>query len=183
MNQDIVDWLGHIVSHNEKTDTRESCRAIRRTNVYGISPSRKHRLLPKITLLLRAGADPNGADKAGNGVLHYLVMAGASDDWICSVARVLLDAGAHLDRVNKEGKTAAEVWKNFYSHRSVLLPDWLKVEVPKMKCFAARIIRRQKIPYVNELPVFLHFFFVGMHQLFSRFFIQKFVLYYSEKPT
>jgi len=60
-----------------------------------------------VHLLLRVGADPNPSDKDGNGPLHVLAMLNPNDD---AAPRLLLDSGTRLDRVNREKKTAADVW-------------------------------------------------------------------------
>ena len=46
-------------------------------------------------------------DKDGNGPLHVLAMLNPNDD---DAPRLLLDSGTRPDRVNREKKTAADVW-------------------------------------------------------------------------
>jgi len=72
--------------------------------------------IPTVDLLLRAGADPNAGCNNGNEVFHTMVIASKECNIDASiqesVARLLLDAGAHLHRVNDERKTAADLWMN-----------------------------------------------------------------------
>jgi len=126
-----------------------------------------------VRFLLKFGALPDVIDSAGNGPLHTL--ARSNGEFTYSIARVLLDAGAHLDRINKEGLTAADVWiekrerENYRRRRRDQqpggwrkLPDWLREDVPKLLCLSARIISSRRIYYKDVVPVTLHPF-VAMH--------------------
>lgn len=107
---------------------------------------------PSIRFLVQLGADPNPRNtKTGCGVFHILaereVDTGTSSD---AIARLMLELGAHLDMVDVEGRTAADLWKirsNRFNkrRRKLVLPDWLKEGVPKLKCLSARVIRRHKV--------------------------------------
>ncbi len=119
--------------------------------------------LATIQLLLQINADPNAADKDGNGPIHVLgsLRYGNSQEHMirrtADAARLLLENGAHLDRVNKDRKTAAQVWKE--NNGSQDLPNWLLEPgmVPKLKCLSARIIRSNNIVYTAvTLPEILH---------------------------
>jgi len=136
LSQDIIDCLGRIVSHDGKNRYEG-------TLAYVTCTAPITHLLAYVVLLLRAGADPNGTDNNGDGVLHYL--ASKNGEQIGSIARVLLDAGAHLDRANNQGRTAADVWKQKKKRTHPdeeqatggwsELPDWLKDEdAPMMQC-------------------------------------------------
>ena len=80
-----------------------------------------------------------------------------------------------MDRVNDEGKTAADVWIKNHAHyggrkrrRSgdqeadpkIDLPSWLRPDdsVPKLKCECARVIRSNGVPYKHLLLPSLHGF-------------------------
>ena len=56
-----------------------------------------------VELFLRAGADPKAGDKSDNGPLHYLAKSNLDD---VATSKLLFEYGAHLDRVNKNRKTA-----------------------------------------------------------------------------
>ncbi len=180
LSQNIIDCLSRIISHNGKNRYDGILPYVART-----APT--NQLLPIIDLLLRTGANPNGADTNGDGALHHLAMRTKGEAPMDSTARILLNAGAHLDRVNNQRKTAADFWmerKNKKKKRYLYflfwrvaavgwmnaekmgaeLPYWLKDQnIPnKLKCLTARVIRHHKVPYVDKLPVSLQFF-VGMH--------------------
>jgi len=116
---------------------------------------------------LKAGADPNsGLDRSGNSSLH--VAAGLDDLKLSeAIATFLLEKGAHLDRVNKAGHSAADVWIETRNPNGVATgwsarPIWCRT-VPNLLCLAARMIRVHNIPYSGgETPVVLHSF-VAMH--------------------
>jgi len=86
------------------------------------------------------------------------------------IACLLLEAGAHLDAGNKEGKTPADLWLETRNQQGLNvvwadLPDWLKGGCPQLKCLCARIIRRDKLPYKDgstTIPVTL-IPFVDLH--------------------
>jgi len=126
------------------------------------------KLYATVQLLLNAKADPNVADKHGNAPLHAVVkLKGELGD---SLARLLVNSGAHLDQVNKFGKAAVDVWmeKNRRKRlrtgdqRTADLPDWSRGIVHKLSCWAARTIRLNSIPYLNKVPATLNLF-VKMH--------------------
>jgi len=68
------------------------------------------RYLHVLGLLLEAGADVNvGLDRVGNGSLH--LAAGLRNSKLSEViASLLVESGAHVDRVNKAEKTATYIW-------------------------------------------------------------------------
>ncbi len=124
--------------------------------------------LATILLLLQFNADPNAVDYNGNGPFHVLASHryrnGQQEHLIhrtADAARLLLENGAHLDRVNKDRKTAADVWKE--ENKSQDLPNWLLEPgmVPKLQCLSARTIRSNNVAY-KKLPEILHPF-VEMH--------------------
>jgi len=116
---------------------------------------------------LEAGADPNvGLDRVGNSPLH--VAAGLNDLKLSEApATLLLEKGAHLDRVNKAGYSAADVWmetrnRNEAATEWIARPAWC-CTVSNLLCLAARMIRLHKIPYSGDkTPAILHSF-VAMH--------------------
>ena len=120
-----------------------------------------------VRLLLEAGADPNvGPDGAGNAPLH--LAAGLYDQVLSeATTSLLVESGAHVDRVNKAGQTAAYCWIQTRNRNGAEtgwndLPDWFRT-VPNLLCLAARVIRVHKIPYTDgKTPVILHPF-VAMH--------------------
>ncbi len=125
------------------------------------------RYIGTVRLLLLAGADPNvGLDRVGNASLHlaarldYQVLIEASTN-------LLVDFGAHVDRVKISGQTAKDVWiatRNQYGAETGwnALPDWCRT-VPNLLCLSSRVVRVHKIPYTDgKTPTILHPF-VAMH--------------------
>ena len=94
----------------------------------------------------------NAVTTVGNSPLHILAVVRGDVESKDRTARLLLGSGAHLDMVNKDGMTAADLWlkKNNEEGRNVGwrdLPDWLREGVPKLMCLSSRVIRRHKLPY------------------------------------
>jgi len=113
------------------------------------------RSLATVDLLVRAGADPNAGDKInGNGPLHFLAIFKPNDN---ARAQLLMDHGAHLDRVNNEGKTVAEVWMQSHAKKSSM-PSWLLEDSAlRLVCRCARVIRSHRIPCAQLPPVLRNF--------------------------
>jgi len=117
------------------------------------------RYLATIRLFLDAGADPNvGLDRAGNASLH--IVAKMEHQLSEAATTLLLEKGAHVDRVNKAGQTAVDVWiqtriENGAETGWNARPDWCRT-VPNLLCLAARSVRVHKIPYKNATPATLH---------------------------
>jgi len=112
-------------------------------------------------LILEAGADPNVVvDEDGNAPLH---LAARFYDQVLSEAAcsLLVDFGAHVDRVSKDGKTAKDIWIETRNRNGAetgwdALPDWCRT-VPNLLCLASRVLRLHKIPYTDgKTPASLH---------------------------
>lgn len=111
--------------------------------------------VPIIEILLECGADVQDMDENRNNALHLLEEDVNNTDVIRNVANLLVGAGAHADSRNNKGKQAA--------HH--LAYGWLKIDFSvhtTLKCLAARIIQREKIPYVGIIPQPLYSF-VELH--------------------
>jgi len=118
--------------------------------------------LPMIRFLLKCGASVNAGDRSGASPLHLLTKKRGwfSDELIDCVGRLFLENGAHLDKVNINGMTAAQLWIGIENED---LPEWLQDEtIPKLSCLSARIIRSHLVPYNKKLPPILCSF-VDMH--------------------
>jgi len=124
-----------------------------------------------VCLLLKLRVDTNAVNNDGDGPLHILAMDMYMEDVETrdTIARLLLDSGAHLDMVNKEGMTPADLWLKECKEREQIvdwrdLPGWLQQGVPKLKCLSSRVIRRHRVPYEDEElvpPVLIRY--VAMH--------------------
>lgn len=93
--------------------------------------------------LLKVGANPNARDDEGNTPLH---LVSAKDT---TTIKLLLGGGAHYDVVNAAGRTFCDMRKatphNPLYHTS-------------LACHAARVIRKNRIPFIGHIPVTLYDF-------------------------
>jgi len=119
-----------------------------------------------VRLLLNARCDPNAIDEFGDTPLHFLTHIDEQhffDDRLNTVAVLLLDFGAKMGRKNNFGQTAVDllIRKNKRNRKKDeqgiiigwKLPDWY-TELPTLQCLSARVIRRNRIPYL-ALPASL----------------------------
>jgi len=165
LDEESMDSLGLLVRRKRKNSSGRTLLHLACEN-----PNR----LETVRLLLQLGANPNAGDKQGNSPLHSL--AQQNRELIDPTARLLLENGAHLDRVNKSGKTAVDLWLEKHGSRKRRLdegdqqgavgfkndlPDWCIEGVPRLLCLSSRKIRARRIPYL-EAPVTLHPF-IEMH--------------------
>ena len=166
MIQPIADYLSKIVILNNEASNQKKLILIACTDP-------KERTCGTVRLLLKFGAVPDATTVEGDGPLH--ILAYGNGEFTESIARVLLDAGAHLDRKNKVGLTAADTWIEYMKWENKMrrreyqqpcgwrdLPDWLQEGVPKLQCLSARIIRSHRISYKDKLSPLLHPF-VALH--------------------
>jgi len=164
--QPIADYLSEIVVQNNEESYQQKL-------IFLACMEQTESTADIVRFLLKFGAVADAVDLYGNGPLHFL--ARANGEFTDSIARVLLDAGAHLDRINKEGSTAADIWMEERERGNKRrgredqqpdgwrdLPDWLREDVPKLKCLSARVVRYRRISYKDVVPVTLHPF-VAMH--------------------
>jgi len=166
LDRESMDALGQLVRRKRENSSGRTLLHLACDNPKGIN------LLETVRLLLQLGADPNAGDKEGNGPLHSLVKQ--NREQIDPTAHLLLEKGAHLDRVNKSGKTAVDLWLAKHGSRKRLLdegneqgafknelPDWCNEVVPRLLCLSARYIRAHRVNY-RVAPVTLHPF-IEMH--------------------
>jgi len=160
VNDEIMRLLHQLVIHDGRTQYGKNLLLLACKTPVGYNS------LAIIRLLLAAGADPNCVDFSGNGPLLCLVSKIRDDAMIESIARLLLDSGTHLDRVNNQRKTAADFWLFVRNKKRrdqdplgwMDLPEWCRENVPSLKCLSASAVRLNKIPYKTVLPVTLTLF-------------------------
>ncbi len=166
MTETISDYLKEIVKLNNQATNQEK--------LIIFACKREIVSAPYVHLLLRFGADPDAVDCDGNGPLHILAAkpnAKYTNADVNAIALLLLNAGAHLDRTNKNRLTAADVWELERKRRREedqqaggwqVLPDWLREDVPRLMCLSARTIRSRMFRYSKLLPPSLQSF-VSFH--------------------
>ncbi|XP_017797607.1 PREDICTED: protein fem-1 homolog CG6966 isoform X2 [Habropoda laboriosa] len=92
--------------------------------------------------LIKTGADVSAKDKFGDTPLHKAAMFDAPSDLIT----ILLDAGAHIDAVNKTGRTFESSVKDRRQYEAVY-----PVRYITLSCLAARVIRKTYNDTIFEL--------------------------------
>ena len=150
-DHDILLGLITYLARNAKflidEDIKESlCRLVAQENLLQSRPKIKATFLHKaclhpddlsaIRLLLLSGANPNADDVYGNGPIHFLAnqyrrFLAINPEVVGSAARILLEYGAHLCKVNDDAETAADVWRKGENGDLNDLPDWLREEEVK----------------------------------------------------
>ncbi|XP_077989636.1 protein fem-1 homolog B-like [Glandiceps talaboti] len=113
-----------------------------------------------VKMLIDCGAIPDKVDNCGDSPLHIIVKYNKPiSDFLtlhgCIMS--LLNAGAHIDRVNKTGKTPIDVSTTGVSE--IILKTQIKMS---LKCLAARAVKKNGIPYKGNVPIALESF-IEMH--------------------
>merc|ERR1719216_268284 len=98
-----------------------------------------------ISLLIECGADPNVKDTSidKNNALHVTANGKPSKP---AVVKALLDGGAHLDAINKNNKTFAQLLRGQQVHEVVNV-----VQHTTLQCLAAKTIKKHNIKYEGTL--------------------------------
>ena len=124
---------------------------------------------PILQFFLDAGVDPNETD-TNNGQAPIHILAKYSDiKGVSIMLKSLLNAGAHIDQATPDGQTIGSILNqqrlqfhlpSYYPFES--LADYpLNVVLP-LSCYCAQSIRRNGIPYEDQLPARFHEF-VSIH--------------------
>ena len=114
-------------------------------------------------LLLECGSNVNAVDDEHNTALHLCSKAIQNSkmqqhhDSMKRIAVLLLKSDAHVDMVNISGDSAADVLAS--SLVEINLLDFVS-----LKCLAARVAMKYKIPYVGQISTSFESF-VKMHGL------------------
>ena len=108
--------------------------------------------LPVVDILLETGADANARDEMGNTPLHALA---ANKSFRSDVMKRLIEAGAHVDTVNSEGRTFSELVRK-HPQCSKQPPLALHRHLT-LACLAARAVRRLPGHAAHVPPHLRHF--------------------------
>ena len=101
-------------------------------------------------LIIHAGCNVNAINTKGNSPLHLAVTFKPSTKDIPLLRDVLgrlFDGGVHEDLVNSEGKTAMDIAETDEARRIVSVKSRLR-----LKCIAARAVRKFGLFYVGMVP-------------------------------
>lgn len=114
-----------------------------------------------IKALLKVGADVSAKDATGSTALHLAAMFHPPTDLV----NILLDAGAHIDAVNKMGSTFESLtWSNnayeTLTRNKHPYDSVYPMRYTKLTCLAARVVR--KAYDIESVPKHLQDF-VQMH--------------------
>nr|XP_018898365.1 PREDICTED: protein fem-1 homolog B-like isoform X2 [Bemisia tabaci] len=107
-------------------------------------------------LLIQCGADVNAMDSSRNTPLHVIVCVQKPiNDYLTvhSIIKELTEAGAHIDTVNKDGKTPFEAATRGVAEIILSMQRQLS-----LKCMAAKVVKQNNIPYQGLVPKALESF-------------------------
>lgn len=107
-------------------------------------------------LLIEAGIDVQVMDNDGNTPLHLIVgYQRVVGDFLTlhSIITSLVDAGAHVDVVNKNGKTPMA--KASTGVAEIILKSQQKLS---LKCLSAQAVKRHGLSYIGQVPATLEQF-------------------------
>ena len=111
-------------------------------------------------LIMHAGCNVNAINTKGNSPLHLAVTfkPSAKDlQHLRDVLETLFDGGIHEDLVNSEGKTAMDIAETDEARRILSVKRTLK-----LKCIAARAVRKFGLSYFGIVPKTLERF-ISLH--------------------
>ena len=107
-------------------------------------------------LIMHVGCNVNAINSKGNSPLHLAVTFKPSTEdlqLLMDVLEILFDGGIHEDLVNREGKTAMDIAETDEAHRILSVQSRLR-----LKCIAARAVRKFRLSYVGIVPKALETF-------------------------
>ena len=117
--------------------------------------------LVRVRILLGGGADPNAAVDLLNKNTCLHIAAAIRDRNLSDAAGLfLVEFGAKPHTVNSHGKTALNTWIEIHeteANRNEVTggwsarPEWFR-PVPDLVRLAARVLRKERIPYVDIVP-------------------------------
>jgi len=114
-----------------------------------------------IKLIMHAGCNVNAINSKGNSPLHLAVTLNPCTEdlpLLRDVLETLLDGGVHEDLANSEGKTAMDNAETDEARRILSVKRTLK-----LKCIAARAVRKFGLSYLGIVPKTLERF-VSTHK-------------------
>ena len=101
-------------------------------------------------LIIHAGCNVSAINAKGNSPLHLAVTFKPSNEdphLLKDVLETLFDGGVHEDLVNSEGKTAMDIAETDEARRILSVKSRLR-----LKCIAARAVRKFGLCYVGIVP-------------------------------
>lgn len=113
-------------------------------------PMYKPPCVETMKLIIHAGCNVNAINTKGNSPLHLAVTFKPSNEdhqLLRDVLETLFDGGVHEDLVNSEGKTAMDIAETDEARRILSVRRRLR-----LKCIAARAVRKFGLCYVGIVP-------------------------------
>jgi len=123
-----------------KTEIKEKCLRL----------VRKLPCVETMKLIMHAGCNVNAINTKGNSPLHLAVTFKPCTEnlqLLMDVLEILFDGGIHEDLVNNEGKTAMDIVETDEARRILSVKSRLR-----LKCIAARAIRKSGLSYFGTVP-------------------------------
>ncbi|XP_065367097.1 protein fem-1 homolog B isoform X1 [Calliphora vicina] len=166
LNKEHLDLLYNTIKKFIKCDTRlADGQSLLHMAVNGVTPVDdfftsdvcKFPCFRTALLLVHAGASVIATDELRNTPLHTLVASYPRDNphllqQAEKIVKLLVDAGAHLDAINAQGLTPAQVG-NVAGLRNIILG--YENLLTSLKCIASRCIAVNKIKYRGLVPTVL----------------------------
>ncbi|XP_020606978.1 protein fem-1 homolog B-like [Orbicella faveolata] len=162
----IFDLIKRLLCLNPRTRDGNTLLHLAAWHKTEITVPRNVRLVCKLPcvetmkLIMHAGYNVNAINTKGNSPLHLAVTFKPSTkdlQLLRDVLETLVDGGIHEDTVNSEGKTAMDIAETDEARRILSVKLTLR-----LKCIAARAVRKFGLCYVGIVPKTLERF-ISLH--------------------
>lgn len=139
----LVYYLVHLNAHGNDNFSPLHLACSKDTSTVGRYPVCTFPTVDVVSLLLEVGASPNAIDTYGNTPLHISMKNKPCNR---EIVTALLKAGAHLDAVNFERKTAADLLSDIAIYDIVCPVNYLSLQ-----CLCAKKIKETGLMYKDSV--------------------------------